>query len=68
MKTAPWDAAETILAKATAVFGSQCAAMEWMQRPATGLDQARPIDLLATPAGAALVESFLGRLEHGVYT
>lgn len=57
-----------ILAKATAVFGSQEEAEQWLERPAIGLDQRRPIDLLATPAGAALVEEFLRRLEHGVYT
>ncbi len=61
-----WKFAE-ILAKATAVFGSQEEAEQWLERPAIGLDQRRPIDLLATPAGVALVEEFLGRLEYGVY-
>jgi putative toxin-antitoxin system antitoxin component (TIGR02293 family) len=37
------------------------------ERPAIGLDQRRPIDLLATPAGAKIVEDFLDRLEFGVY-
>ena len=62
-----WKFAE-ILAKATGVFGSQRDAEEWMERPATGLEQRRPIDLLETPAGAELVENFLERLEYGVYT
>lgn len=61
-----WRFAE-ILAKATAVFGSQPEAEAWLERPATGLDRQRPIDLLATPVGAELVEDFLTRLEHGVY-
>jgi putative toxin-antitoxin system antitoxin component (TIGR02293 family) len=61
-----WRFAE-ILAKATAAFGSQQDAEAWLERPATGLDRQRPIDLLATPAGAELVEDFLTRLEHGVY-
>jgi len=61
-----WKFAE-ILAKATAVFGSQRAAEQWLERPAIGLDQRRPIDLLATPAGVELVEDFLERLEYGVY-
>jgi putative toxin-antitoxin system antitoxin component (TIGR02293 family) len=39
-----------------------------MERPAIGLDQRRPIDLLTTPAGAELVETFLERLEYGVYS
>jgi putative toxin-antitoxin system antitoxin component (TIGR02293 family) len=62
-----WKFAE-ILAKATEVLGSQEEAELWLQRPATGLDQRRPIDLLATPAGTEIVQDFLGRLEYGVYT
>jgi putative toxin-antitoxin system antitoxin component (TIGR02293 family) len=56
-----------ILAKATAVLGTQEEAERWMVRPAIGLDDRRPIDLLATPAGAELVEDFLNRLDYGVY-
>jgi putative toxin-antitoxin system antitoxin component (TIGR02293 family) len=61
-----WKFAE-VLAKATALLGSQAEAERWLERPAMGLDRRRPIDLLATPAGAEIVEEFLGRLEHGVY-
>ena len=61
-----WKFAE-VLAKATAVFGSQEEAEQWLERPAVGLNQRRPIDLLATPAGVELVEDFLQRLEYGVY-
>jgi putative toxin-antitoxin system antitoxin component (TIGR02293 family) len=61
-----WKFAE-VLAKATEVFGSQRDAEQWMKRPATGLEQRRPIELMETPAGAELVESFLERLEYGVY-
>lgn len=61
-----WKFAE-ILAKATAMFGSQEEAEQWLERPAIGLDQRRPLDLLATPAGVELVEDFLQRLEYGVY-
>jgi len=57
-----------IVAKATEVFGSQQKAEDWLQRPAMGLDDRRPIELLATPAGRELVEDFLTRLEYGVYT
>jgi putative toxin-antitoxin system antitoxin component (TIGR02293 family) len=62
-----WKFAD-ILAKATAVFGSQDEAEHWLEQPAMGLDQRRPIDLLTTPAGAQLVENFLLRLRYGVYT
>jgi putative toxin-antitoxin system antitoxin component (TIGR02293 family) len=51
-----------ILAKATAALGSRQEAEQWMQKPAMGLDQRRPIDLLATTAGAEVVRDFLGRL------
>ena len=61
-----WKFAE-ILAKATAVLGSQQEAEQWLERPAIGLEQRRPIDLLATPAGAKIVEDFLTRVEFGVY-
>jgi putative toxin-antitoxin system antitoxin component (TIGR02293 family) len=61
-----WKLAE-ILAKATAVFGSKEDAEQWLEQPAMGLNQRKPIDLLATPAGVELVEEFLGRLEYGVY-
>ena len=61
-----WKFAE-ILTKATDIFGSQAQAEQWLERPAVGLDQRRPIDLLTTPAGVELVEEHLGRLEYGVY-
>ena len=61
-----WKFAET-LAKAIQAFGSQKAAEEWLERPATGLDRQRPIDLLATPKGTEIVETFLDRINHGVY-
>lgn len=61
-----WKFAE-ILAKATDVLGSQEEAELWLERPAIGLDQRRPIELLATPAGVELVEDHLTRLEYGVY-
>jgi putative toxin-antitoxin system antitoxin component (TIGR02293 family) len=61
-----WKFAE-ILARATTVFGSREEAEHWLERPATGLNQQRPIDLLAAPAGVRLVEDFLSRVEYGVY-
>jgi putative toxin-antitoxin system antitoxin component (TIGR02293 family) len=56
-----------ILAKAASIFGSKGEAEQSLERPVVGLNQRKPIDLLATPAGAELVEDFLVRLEHGVY-
>jgi putative toxin-antitoxin system antitoxin component (TIGR02293 family) len=57
-----------ILAKATSVLGSQEEAERWLEHPAIGLNQRRPIEPLATPAGVELVETFLERLEYGAYT
>jgi putative toxin-antitoxin system antitoxin component (TIGR02293 family) len=62
-----WKFAE-ILAKATEVFGDQTEAESWLAKPAMALDERRPVDLLASPAGVEMVEQLLGRLEHGVYT
>jgi putative toxin-antitoxin system antitoxin component (TIGR02293 family) len=62
-----WKFAE-IVSRATAVFGSSTAAEQWLERPAIGLDRRRPIDLLATPAGIEIVESYLERIHYGVYT
>jgi putative toxin-antitoxin system antitoxin component (TIGR02293 family) len=64
MATPPYKFAD-ILAKATALLGSQEEAERWLEWPAMGLDRRRPIDLLLTPGGAKLVEEFLGRLDHG---
>ena len=62
-----WKFAE-VLAKATQVFGDQGEAEKWLAQPAMALDERRPIDLLASPAGSEMVEQLLGRLEHGIYT
>lgn len=61
-----WKFAE-VLARATAVLGSKEAAEEWLECPAMGLDNRRPIELLSTPAGVEMVEDFLRQLEYGVY-
>jgi putative toxin-antitoxin system antitoxin component (TIGR02293 family) len=57
----------TVLAHAIRVFSSRHAAEEWLQRPAMALGWRKPIDLLATPEGVALVKTLLGRIEYGVY-
>lgn len=62
-----WKFAE-ILAKATDVFGSQADAEAWLNRPAMALERRTPIELLATPAGAEMVEDLLTRIEYGIYT
>ncbi|HEX8469352.1 MAG TPA: antitoxin Xre/MbcA/ParS toxin-binding domain-containing protein [Allosphingosinicella sp.] len=61
-----WKLAE-VVAKAIEVFGSQEEAEQWLDRPAIGLNQNRPIELLSTTAGTEVVEQYLERMEYGVY-
>jgi putative toxin-antitoxin system antitoxin component (TIGR02293 family) len=61
-----WKFAE-ILGRATEIFGSRAEAEAWLNAPAIGLDQRRPIDLLATAVGVEAVEDYLTRIEYGVY-
>ena len=56
-----------IIAKAIEVMGSEERARAWLTEPAIALDRRKPIDLMATPAGAELVEDQLVQLEYGVY-
>jgi putative toxin-antitoxin system antitoxin component (TIGR02293 family) len=62
-----WKLAE-IMTKAMQVMGDMKSASDWMMHPALGLDGKRPIELLGTETGRELVEEYLGRIEHGVYT
>lgn len=61
-----WKFAE-VLGRAIEVFGSKEDAERWMNTPAIGLDQRKPIDLLATAVGLEAIEDYLTRIEYGVY-
>ena len=61
-----WKFAE-IVGHATEVFGSLDAAEVWLTSPALGLDQRKPIDMLATAVGIEAVERYLTQIEYGVY-
>nr|WP_127092234.1 antitoxin Xre/MbcA/ParS toxin-binding domain-containing protein [Aquabacter cavernae] len=56
-----------ILTKAILAFGSRADAEAWLMRPALGLNQNAPIDLMETSAGLELVETYLTQIEYGVY-
>lgn len=56
-----------VVAKATLVLGGREAAVQWLTSPAIGLNQQKPVDLVATPVGTQMVEELLDRIEHGVY-
>lgn len=62
-----WKFAE-ILGRAAEIFGSRPEAEAWLNAPAIGLDQRRPIDLLSTSVGVEAVEDYLTRIEYGVYS
>ena len=56
----------SIMVQATRVLGSKAAAAEWLQSPAIGLNQRRPIDVMLTDP--QLVHDLLVRMDFGVYT
>lgn len=61
-----WKFAE-ILSSAINVLGSQEAAEDWLNKPAIGLEYRKPIDLMASSAGAEAVEAYLTQMDYGVY-
>lgn len=61
-----WKFAE-IFGRASEIFGSKAEAEAWLNAPAIGLDQRRPIDLLSTAIGVDAVEDYLTRIEYGDY-
>lgn len=61
-----WQFAE-VLSRASEVFGSREAGERWLEEPAIGLDQRRPIDLLGTAVGTEAVKAYLDRIDFGVY-
>lgn len=56
-----------VLEHATAVFGTQKLAEEWLERPCKYLDNNVPLELIDNSLGFQLVEEYLERLELGVY-
>ncbi len=62
-----WRFAST-LCKAEVVFGNRRAAAEWLLSPAIGLNREAPVDLLTTQPGYELVDDYLSRMEHGIYS
>lgn len=56
-----------IVASATRVFGSKEDALDWLQRPALALANARPIDVLGHDDGFDAVATLLRQIDHCVY-
>ena len=57
-----------LLARATAVFGSESEAADWLTSSNGALGGPTPLAFADTEFGAREVEDLLGRLEHGVYS
>jgi len=55
-----------ILTYASQVFGTEEKASTWLTRPHRILEGTAPIELLDTDLGTQVVETMLGRIEHGV--
>jgi putative toxin-antitoxin system antitoxin component (TIGR02293 family) len=61
-----WMLAE-ILAKATAMLGSQKEAELWLDRPAVSLNHKRPLELLTTLQGMKIDDTYIEQIRHGSY-
>jgi putative toxin-antitoxin system antitoxin component (TIGR02293 family) len=58
--------AARVLAMAERVFGSREKAFSWMRKPKTRFDGETPMQMLATEAGARLVEQMLVQNDEGM--
>lgn len=58
---------QRLLKQATAVFGDNQRACEWLSFPQYGLGGAVPLDYARTEVGGREVENLLGAIEYGVY-
>jgi putative toxin-antitoxin system antitoxin component (TIGR02293 family) len=57
---------ERIASLAERVFGDPAKAYRWMRKPKRGLNEATPVDFLASEAGARKIEEWLHRIDHGM--
>lgn len=59
---------ERIMAFALQVFGDAEKAEGWLRDPNRAMNNAAPIDLLASESGAYEVETILGRIQYGMFS
>ncbi|MBP5090159.1 DUF2384 domain-containing protein [Pseudomonas chlororaphis] len=52
---------------ALVVFGSQQLVEEWLCRPCLFLDGGVPMEMLHSPLGYQLIQTYLQRIEYGIY-
>jgi putative toxin-antitoxin system antitoxin component (TIGR02293 family) len=56
-----------VTAKAEQVFGEPERAWRWLRKPKHRFDGRTPVEMLATDAGARLVEEMIGQIDHGMF-
>jgi putative toxin-antitoxin system antitoxin component (TIGR02293 family) len=56
-----------ITAMAEQVFGEPGRAWRWLRKPKRRFSGKTPVEMLATEAGARLVEEMIGQIEHGIF-
>jgi len=56
-----------ITAMAEQVFGDPERAWRWLRKPKRRFDAKAPLDMLATEAGARLVEEMIVQIDHGIF-
>jgi putative toxin-antitoxin system antitoxin component (TIGR02293 family) len=58
---------ERIALNAERVFGDSAKAYRWLRKPKRALNDATPVDFLASEVGARIVDDMLLRIEHGIF-
>lgn len=59
----------TLIKQATDLFaGNESKAQNWLKTKVFGLNNKRPIDMVATSADFKVVEDLIGRVKHGIIT
>ncbi|WP_454863468.1 antitoxin Xre/MbcA/ParS toxin-binding domain-containing protein [Pseudomonas hormoni] len=56
-----------VLEQAIAVFGTRELAVEWLLRPCPYLEGGVPLEMVANALGYQVVQSYLARIQYGVY-
>jgi putative toxin-antitoxin system antitoxin component (TIGR02293 family) len=56
-----------ITAMAEQVFGEPERAWRWLRKPKRRFDCKKPVEMLATEAGARLVEEMIVQIDHGIF-
>ena len=56
-----------IAAMAEQVFGEPERAWRWLRKPKRRFEGKTPLEMLASEAGARLVEEMIGQIDHGIF-